>query len=153
MGEVVKSPAPLVFDAASSIFLAGGISNCADWQEGTGERLAADTSAIIFNPRRTDFDMNAYEEISRQQIKWEYAALRIAKVNLFWFPPETLCPITLLELGSAMERLPQGALMVGCHPDYQRKFDVEVQMALRNHGRVFDNLGELVEETIKLLNT
>lgn len=153
MGKVLTSPAPLEPAAKNAVFLAGGISNCADWQSGVAERLAANTGAVVYNPRRVDFDMKAYEEVSRQQINWEYYALRMAPVNLFWFPPETLCPITLFELGSAMERLHVGALMVGCHPDYQRRFDVEVQMNLRNMGYVFTDLEQLVSETEILLKS
>lgn len=153
MGKIVTSPAPLEPSAKNAVFLAGGISNCADWQSGVAERLAANTGAVVYNPRRLDFDMKAYEEISRQQINWEYHALRMAPVNLFWFPPETLCPITLFELGSAMERLHAGALMVGCHPDYQRRFDIEVQMNLRNKGHVFTDLEQLVSETEILLKS
>ncbi len=151
MGKIVTSPMPLEPSAPNAVFLAGGISNCEDWQAAVAERLAANTNAVIYNPRRVDFDMAAYEEVSRQQIRWEFHALRMAKVNLFWFPPETLCPITLLELGSAMERLHPGALMVGCHPDYKRLFDVETQMKLHCNMPVFDDLESLVGETEILL--
>jgi hypothetical protein len=153
MGKIVKSPAPLEPSAKNAVFLAGGISNCSDWQTAVAERLASNTGAVVYNPRRDDFDMNAYEEISTQQIQWEYYALRMAQVNLFWFPPETLCPITLFELGSAMERLHPGALMVGCHPDYQRLFDVRVQMKLRMAMPVYTDLNELVAETEILLKS
>lgn len=153
MGKIITSPTPLAPYSTRSIFLAGGISNCADWQTLVADRLAAETDAVIYNPRRTDFDMSAYEEVSRAQIKWEYHALRLSTVNLFWFPPETLCPVTLLELGSAMERLRPGALMVGCDPEYQRLFDVECQMNLTNHGIVFKDLSQLVNETAILLNS
>lgn len=153
MGKIIKSPAPLEPSAKNAIFLAGGISNCEDWQAGVAERLAANTGAVVYNPRRDDFDMNAYEEVSRQQINWEYYALRMAQVNLFWFPPETLCPITLMEYGSAMERLRPGALMCGAHPDYARRFDLVEQTELRQHIPIFSDLGKLVSETIILLNS
>lgn len=92
--------------------------------------------------------MEAYEEVSREQIRWEFYALRMAKVNLFWFPCETLCPITLFELGAAIPRLHPGALMVGTHPDYQRRFDIIEQSKLAGSPiRVFDDLEELVSET------
>lgn len=153
MGVIVKSPEALRPVTNKSIFLAGGISNCADWQEEVAVRLAAETDAIIYNPRREDFDMSAYEEVSKQQIIWEWHALRMSTVNLFWFPAETLCPITLLEYGSAMERLHTGALMCGTHPDYQRRFDVITQTELKQHGYIWDNLDELVDQTIILLNS
>lgn len=152
MGKIIKSPEPIDFTAENGIFLAGGISKCPDWQAGVAKKMAEETDAVIYNPRRDDFDMSAYEDISRAQIKWEYYALRSSKVNLFWFPCETLCPITLFELGSAIERLHPGGLMVGTHPDYQRRFDIIEQSKLAGSPiHVFDNLEELVSETIMLL--
>lgn len=92
MGKIIKSPEELAPFVEVSIFLAGGISNCPDWQGEVAEELAQNTNAVIYNPRRDDFDMTAYADISRAQIKWEYHALRYSQVNLFWFPCETLCP-------------------------------------------------------------
>lgn len=152
MGKVITSPTPLGSQSPVSIFLAGGISNCPDWQSPVATRLAAETNAIIYNPRRVDFDMSAYEDVSRQQIIWEYYALRMSTVNFFWFPDETLCPIMLLEYGSAMERLQPGAIMCGTHPNYLRRFDVMEQTKLKQHGRVFDDLDTMVDQTIMLLN-
>lgn len=154
MGTIVTSPGDLRRRADRSIFLAGGISDCADWQENVAVQIASEVeNCIVYNPRRTDFDMNAYEEVSRQQITWEYHALRLSTVNLFWFPAETLCPITLMEYGSAMERLRTGALMCGTHPDYKRRFDVIEQTELMQMGHVFDNLQTLTEQTIMLLKS
>jgi hypothetical protein len=50
-----------------------------------------------------------------------------------------------------MERLHPGALMVGCHPDYKRKFDVIEQMSLHCGLPVFESLEDLVGETEMLL--
>lgn len=117
-------------------------------------RIAAEVpDCVIYNPRRDDFDMSAYEEVSRQQIIWEFHALRMSTVNLFWFPAETLCPITLFEYGSAIERLHAGAVMCGTHPDYQRRFDLIEQTSLRNGMPIFDDLDHLVRETIILLKS
>lgn len=152
MGEIIKSPTALGSADDISIFLAGGISNCPDWQGPVATKIAAETNAIVYNPRREDFDMESYEYISRAQIAWEYHALRLSKVNLFWFPCETLCPITLFELGAAIPRIHPGALMVGTHPDYQRRFDIIEQAKLAGSPiHIFDNLEELVCETIILL--
>src|SRR5207302_501959 len=63
-----------------------------------------------------------------QQIAWEYHHLRQADAVLFWFPCETLCPITLYELGAmSMTAKP---LFVGAHPVYPRRHDVEIQLRL-----------------------
>jgi hypothetical protein len=151
MGKIITSPEPVSHPFQKAIFLAGGISNCPDWQTPVAERIAAETDAVVYNPRRLDFDMSAYEEISRQQIIWEWHALRTAAFNLFWFPEETLCPITLLEYGSAMERLRPGALMCGTHPNYQRRFDIIEQAKLKQHDPIYDSLETLVDQTIAML--
>ena len=154
MGQIVRSPEALAVPCNRTIFLAGGISNCPDWQEGVAQRIAAEVDdCVIYNPRRLDFDMGAYEDVSRFQITWEYHALRMSTVNLFWFPEETLCPITLFEYGSAIERLHAGAVMCGTHINYQRRFDLVEQTRLRNGMPIFDDLDNLTEQTIMLLKS
>jgi Nucleoside 2-deoxyribosyltransferase like len=109
-----------------SVFLAGGISNCPDWQAQLLERLR-DTDWLILNPRREDFDLTD-PTVAAAQIEWEHRHLRLADAILFWFPPETLCPITLYELGAwSMTSKP---LFVGVDPRYARRFDVITQTRL-----------------------
>lgn len=108
------------------LFLAGGISDCPDWQMEM-VKLLSDTNLVLLNPRRKDFpidDPNA----AREQIKWEFEHLREADYILFWFPYETLCPIVLFELG-AWSRTGK-PIFVGAHPVYKRRQDVEIQMSL-----------------------
>lgn len=109
-----------------SIFLAGGISGCPDWQQEM-VRLLDSTNLTILNPRSKNFPIGdpiaAYE-----QITWEHYALRAAKSILFWFPRETICPIALYELGAwSMSDKP---IYVGAHLDYSRRQDIEIQTAL-----------------------
>jgi hypothetical protein len=110
----------------NSIFLAGGITNCPDWQQDM-VKLLEDTNATIFNPRRANFpieDPNA----ALEQITWEHKALRDANEILFWFPRETICPIVLYELGAWSKT--DKPIYVGVHPDYERRQDVEIQTKL-----------------------
>ncbi|MGN6250392.1 MAG: nucleoside 2-deoxyribosyltransferase domain-containing protein, partial [Marmoricola sp.] len=116
-----------------SVFLAGGISGTFDWQADVVARLA-DLPLVILNPRRRDFPMDD-PAAAPAQIEWEFRHLRRATAVLFWFPPETLCPIALYELGGrALAR--EQPLFVGTHPDYQRRLDVEVQLRLARPGVV-----------------
>lgn len=109
-----------------TLFLAGGITGCPDWQQEV-VTLLADTPLVLFNPRRENFPMHD-PSAANAQITWEHAYLRRAEAILFWFPSETLCPITLYELGAwSMTTKP---LFVGVHPDYQRRHDVEIQTRL-----------------------
>lgn len=125
---------------STSIFLAGGITNCPDWQREM-VKLLQDTDLILLNPRRTHFpiyDPNAAQE----QITWEYEHLRKADAILFWFPYQTLCPIVLYELGAwSMSGKP---IFVGVHPEYQRRRDVEIQTGLvRSQVRIVYSLQDL----------
>jgi len=66
--------------------------------------------------------------IEEEQISWEQDHLKKASAVSFWFPKETLCPITLYELGkqSVLEK----PIFVGVHPGYQRRKDIETQTRL-----------------------
>lgn len=119
--------APNVVPDPFYLFLGGGITNCPDWQEAAIHRLGH-MDIEILNPRRANFPMGdpAASEI---QIKWEHKMLRRAHLMCFWFPKETLCPITLYELGYwSSRRLDR--IVVGVHRDYQRKVDVKIQTQL-----------------------
>ncbi len=50
--------------------------------------------------------------------RWEHDHLRRAKAIMFWFPSETLCPITLYELGAwtILARQTGTKLFVGADP-------------------------------------
>jgi hypothetical protein len=128
-----KSPDPLPFAfQRQSVFIAGGISNCPDWQNEMSAML--DTSLYdVVNPRRAGgFDRTGVT--AEEQITWEHRALSLIDACIFWFPCETLCPITLLELGKMLHRAQHHNVMlaIGWHPDYQRAFDLEVQIRLEN---------------------
>lgn len=111
-----------------TVFLAGGITGCPDWQLEMAI-LLNDTNLVLFNPRRAHFpigDPNA----SETQITWEYEHLRRADRILFWFPKDNAagCPIALFELGYWLgQRKP---LAVGVEPGYTREEDVRVQTQL-----------------------
>src|SRR5205823_10719946 len=106
--------APDEYDGTgASVFLAGGISNTHDWQTEL-VALLAELPVAILNPRRKNYpwhDPAAAEE----QIRWEFRYLRRAAAVAFWFPPETLCPIALFELGGRITESKR-ALFVGTAP-------------------------------------
>ena len=114
-----------------SVFLAGGISKCPNWQEVVTSHIKFgfdQTNLLVLNPRRDDFDVSN-TKASEKQIVWEHDALNRCDTLLFWFPKDTPCPITLYELGNYCEKKPN--LIVGVDPDYQRKLDVTIQTRLR----------------------
>lgn len=133
----------------TSLFLAGGITGCPDWQQAVVRDLESEPITIL-NPRRKSFstgDLTA----SVEQIKWEFRYLRKASIISFWFPSETLCPIVLYELGAwSMTDKP---ILVGVHPDYQRKLDVEIQTSLvRSEVKIVYSLPDLSRQIVNLLH-
>ncbi len=122
---------PKEFDGKGpSLFLAGGITHCPDWQSEMIDLLwgpLTTTELTLVNPRRENFDISN-DNLTKEQIEWEYRHLQRVWSVLFWFPYASLCPITLFELGK-MLNTPK-TLYVGCHPNYKRRLDLEVQLKL-----------------------
>lgn len=133
--------APEKHESNVDIFLAGGISNCPLWQE-EAITLLGNVHGIAYNPRRAG---ELVAEEATTQIEWEYHALHHVKNILFWFPEETLCPITLFELG-VFSQQKNVNLFVGTHPNYQRKLDVITQLRL---ARPEVMVRHSVEETVQ----
>lgn len=110
------------------LFLAGGITNCPDWQTVMIEKLKDIPNLTIYNPRRKDFPIND-PNASEAQITWEYNHLKDADIVLFWFSRGSLNPIVLYELGmwGCSRNRP---FIVGVDPQYERKQDVIIQTQL-----------------------
>lgn len=133
-----------------SVFLAGGITNCSDWQQQAVELFKARghelDQIILVNPRRESFDVTD-PSVTDFQIEWEHRHLAKVHIVLFWFAPETLCPITLYELGVSASR--GDTIFVGCDPQYQRKLDVVKQLSLLDSSiKVVDSLSDLVDQVV-----
>ena len=130
------------------LFLAGGITNCPNWQEKIVNYLKNE-DIYILNPRRKNFpidDPNASEE----QIRWEFNALQLADIISFWFPKETLCPITLYELGFWNNS--EKPIIIGMDKKYKRKQDVIIQSKLiRDTVNINYTLKELAKNIIEYL--
>jgi len=128
-----------------ALFLAGGITNCADWQQDV-VKLLSDYAVTILNPRRANYphnDPNATEA----QIKWEFEHLDKADILMFWFAPETLCPITLFEYGKWL--VTEKPIFVGCDPKYARRDDIIIQTKLEYPNMVIHNSIVDVVDNIK----
>lgn len=144
---LITSPAEHIEKHRTTLFIAGGISNCWDWQTPTIKRLLDSTDLVLFNPRRTNWNMENSDAESKKQILWEHRHLAQADYIMFWFPSETLCPITLFELGKYLKS--EAKLIVGTHPDYQRRLDVIVQTEIeRPELIIYDDLDKMVSDFI-----
>lgn len=132
-----------------SIFIAGSITGCPDWQKdliGTLKNL----DIAVYNPRRKNFPMND-PSAAEGQIKWEYDHLRKADAISFWFSKETLGPIVLFELGAHSST--DKPIVIGVEPGYPRENDILIQMKLiRPDIPIVRSLDKLSEEIFKLMN-
>jgi hypothetical protein len=127
------------------LFLAGGITNCPDWQTYVINELKDVPDLTIYNPRRKNFPIND-PKASEEQIMWEFNHLRDADIIIFWFSRGSLNPIVLYELGMwANSR--DTIFILGIDPEYERKQDVIIQTQLARPGLpVFDSLDLVLEQ-------
>jgi len=101
------------------IFLAGGCATEWRWEL---IQMLANTSLVFLDPKRDDACSK------KEMVRWEHKHLLLTDAILFWFPKETLCPMTLYELGTWAQT--RKNLFVGVHPDYAKREDVEIRLAL-----------------------
>jgi hypothetical protein len=128
------------------VFLAGGITGCPDWQAEIAD-LLRDTDLVLCNPRQPSFDVTDPRG-AEKQIAWEVDHLRACDVKLFWFPDSGTVPqpIALFELGYAAGSGKR--LVVGCDPNYCRRYDVEQQLGhyLGSGFPIAASLSELADQ-------
>ncbi len=127
------------------VFLAGGISDTENWQANFLRRVEGHCLTVL-NPRREAFPMGDAEE-GRLQIEWEWRYLQRASLVAFWFPPPTLCPIALFELGACCST--NVPLVVGADPNYARRFDLEAQLRLRRPDvELLDSINAVADSVV-----
>jgi hypothetical protein len=147
---VNKPPKPLnECSFENSIFLAGSIEmgKAIDWQKRVEEELK-DIEGNIFNPRRDDWDSSWKQDINndqfRNQVEWEIQALENSDYILMYYLPNTMSPISLLEMGLHA----RSEKMIVCCPDgYERKGNVDIvcnwyQIPIVDN---FDNLVKVIK--------
>jgi hypothetical protein len=116
-----------------SIFLAGSIEmgRAIDWQSSLAAALA-DLPITILNPRRDDWDATWKQDINNKQFKeqvdWEMDNLNKADVIALYLQPDTMSPISLLELGMhANDAGIAGKKLVVCCPEgFWRRGNVQI---------------------------
>jgi hypothetical protein len=131
-----------------SLFLAGDITNCPDWQDYLSILLRKIEDLVIYNPRRSNFPV-CNPNASKEQIKWEYDHLKKADIISFWFSHGSDNPIVLYELGKwcNSEDGRNKITVIGIDPNYSRKQDVIIQTQLVNsHKRFANNLNDFAEQ-------
>jgi hypothetical protein len=144
MSRVLTAPSydSFVPPGYKSLFLAGGITNCPNWQATAIEKLK-DFKVIIFNPRRDNFPIED-QQAAEQQIKWEFDYLAKADMVLFWFAKGSDNPIVLFEYGRHGIN-PERPVYVGTDLGYSRRRDVIIQTKLAHKQyHIHGDLNELL---------
>ncbi len=113
------------------VFLAGSIEmgKAENWQTKLVSGLSQDDDKpfIVYNPRRDDWDSSWEQKITndqfREQVEWELTALDDADIIVMYFDPNTMSPISLLELGIHKNK---ESMIVLCPEGFWRKGNVDI---------------------------
>jgi hypothetical protein len=137
--EVVVAPAKNSYNWKTSVFLAGGITDCYDWQSDVIDclkRYDNSLNLIVYNPRRANFDIN--NDSAREQIEWEYDTINNKSdiFSMYFCSSESDQPICMYELGMRLGKLnreysPFGyRTIISIEDGYKRANDIIVQTKL-----------------------
>lgn len=112
-----------------------------NWQENIASDLDnSNLQAIIFNPRRDDWD-SSWEQKPvpgtpfYEQVDWELKAQDASDFIIYNFLPETKSPITLLELGLFAQS--RAKKFVVCPESFWRYGNVRIVSELYGNGLQF----------------
>ena len=136
--EVVVLKPPLKLEngySAPTLFLGGSIEmgKAKDWHSEVTETILEsgwEGKAVILNPRRDEWDASWQQDPSvhtpfNNQVLWELEAQSISDILIYNFEPETMSPITLLELGLHIGKASKRKFVV-CPEAYQRYGNVKI---------------------------
>jgi hypothetical protein len=147
--KVITAPEKYIMQENEiSVFLAGGITNCPDWQSNIIKELEErfDSSIyddlVIFNPRRENFPIDK-PSAAFEQIEWEFDNLsRMDIFSMYFCKGESDQPICMYELGryisEMQKRFPidwEERIIISVEKGYKRAKDVIVQTGLACGGK------------------
>jgi hypothetical protein len=135
MSQIIIAP-NLDIPLFTSVFLAGGITNCKDWQADVIKCLEFE-DITIFNPRQKKFDVTD-KNASYKQITWEFERLeRMDIFSMYFCEGDSDQPICMYELGRNVIRMQnrfpvdwENRIIISVENGYKRKTDVLVQTEL-----------------------
>lgn len=145
--RVITAPEPLdIKNDEIAVFLAGGITDCPDWQKEVIKLLSTHidcTKLVVLNPRRENFpidDPNAVEE----QITWEFNALEQMDIfSMYFCSGNRDQPICMYELGRNICRMQmrfpadwEKRIIITQEQGYRRFADVRIQTILATGGLI-----------------
>ena len=154
MNVVTSGKSVVEYGDPIRIFLAGGITDCADWQSTVVSSFEADKdfkdkNIILYNPRRENWNMSMNSKAEAQrQIEWEFKRLEKMDIFSMYFAASqtSVGPICLYELGRYVCRMqmrfPQDwqlRIVVDIENGYLRENDVIEQLYWATRGQVCAN--------------
>lgn len=108
----------------------------------------------VLNPRCNAWDSTWREDINfapfKEQVDWEIDHAAVADLIVFYFKPDTLCPVTLLEFGMHGAMYPQKCI-VCCPKDFYKRGNVEIvcgRLGIAPLVEDLRDLGHVVEERL-----
>jgi hypothetical protein len=144
-----------------SMFLGGSIEQgkAENWQERVINSLQDLRSFVILNPRRKNWDSSWDNDPTnpqfREQVEWELLGQEEADILLYYFAANTMSPITLLELGLAINTYNNRnyrKIIVYVDPEYQRFGNVVITCERYNvpcfvdYDKVINHIHEVYEK-------
>ena len=125
----IKAPNSIVYNYNFTVFLAGSIEmgKADNWQSKVCQTFDSYDKLTFLNPRRDDWDTMWVQHPSnskfKEQVDWELNGLNSSDFVFFYFDPNTISPVTLLELGLCIGL--DKRIVVCCPDGYFRKGNVQ----------------------------
>ena len=142
MAQIITAPS-IEKPIYPSVFLAGGITNCKEWQKEVIDELHNEEISI-FNPRQEHFDVSDRNAFYKQ-IQWEFEKLEQMDIfSMYFCNSNSSQPICMYELGRntvrMQNRFPSGwekRIVISVENGYERAQDVFIQTQLCTNGKIF----------------
>lgn len=125
-----------------TVFLAGGIVGCPDWQNQVMQGLS-DLRILFFNPRhdKDGKDIHFNSKVDQWVENWIIRTGLVA----FWFCKETTQHKWIFQLGRMSDKVKP--IIVGLHPDYKFAQDIQNLFILsRVRARLVYNIEDLIDK-------
>lgn len=145
MVQIITAPS-IELPMFKSVFLAGGITNCKEWQKEVIENLKYEEyeDVSLFNPRQEHFDVSD-KNASYKQILWEFERLEKMDIfSMYYCNDNSDQPICMYELGRNIVRMQnrfpsdwEKRIVISVEDGYRRKADVLIQTELATQNKVF----------------
>lgn len=157
--EVYKAPQKYPSDSKFTVFLGGSIEQgkAELWQDTLTEKLK-DFDIRILNPRREDYDAGQKQSIDnpyfKEQVTWELDGLDRSDLIVMYLQPDTLSPISMMEIGLYINTLDWNKHMIICCPEgFWRKGNIEVLVdRFPFHCKLVNSLEELESMVVRKIN-